>query len=129
MPGGGDVALTPDGVIRAAELVNVLGQAGISVIYSTEWERTQMTAEPIATHLSLDVLPYTDVGALADQIRSNHAGKVILVVGHSDTVPLTMEALGADLMPNLTGFDNLFMVTLGESGDVRLVKAEYWTDG
>lgn len=127
--GYGDVPLTPDGEIRANELIDVLDQANITAVYSTVTIRTQMTAEPIASHLGLDILPYSDPTALADIIKTEHAGEVVLVVGHSDTVPSTIEALGAGSMSPLTGFDNLFIVTLCGSDDARLIKAEYGSDG
>src|SRR4029453_9075189 len=47
--------LSPAGQARAQELVRVLGNAGITAIYATQFVRTQQTAQPLATHLGLPV--------------------------------------------------------------------------
>ncbi len=46
------------------------------------------------------------------RILKEHAGDTVLVVGHSDTVPEIIDALGAGKVPEIADieFDNLYIV-------------------
>ncbi len=96
-----DPELNEAGRQRAAELARVLGDANITAIYSTPFIRTEKTAAPLAEKLGLDVtitpLTRTLVQDLAATLKSQHAGETVLVVGHSNTVPQTITALGVPL--------------------------------
>ena len=83
------------------------------------------TAQPLASHLGISTTPYSDSVALGSTIKTSHAGEVVFVVGHSDTVPDIIQALGGEAMPDLMEYDNLFMVTLCGSNDVKVVHMEY----
>jgi broad specificity phosphatase PhoE len=98
-----DPALTAAGERRAHDLRAALGEAGITAIYASPYRRTQDTAAPLAEVLGLEVRSYDpgDSGALARRIPREHAGRSVLVVGHSNTVPLVVEALGAVRPPDL----------------------------
>jgi broad specificity phosphatase PhoE len=56
-----------------------------------------------------------------------HAGETVLVVGHSNTVPAIVEALGARRPPAIcdSQYDNLYVVTVPPSGAVGTVRAKY----
>ena len=121
--------LTPVGEARARELVHVLGSAGISSVYATQVTRTQQTAKPIADQLGLPVtqVEATNTPELVRQIKSKPAGSVILVVGHTNSLPEVIEALGAGKVPTIpeTEYDNLFVVTLYRFGKAKLVRLKY----
>jgi broad specificity phosphatase PhoE len=108
-------ALNAAGTERAEELAHVLEKAGIGAIYSSEAVRTQQTAAPTATLLGLTptAMPAADVAGLVSLIRSDHSGQTVLVVGHSNTVPQIIVALGG---PTVTigenEYDNLYVLTL-----------------
>ncbi len=109
-----DPGLSAQGEGRAAKLAAMLADAGIAAIYATEFRRTQDTAEPLATRLGLQIrnLPSRDTGALVAEIRSKHPNDIVLVVGHSNTVPAIIKALcGADVTIADGEYDNLFIVT------------------
>jgi anti-anti-sigma regulatory factor len=55
-----------------------------------------------------------ELASLPDRIKAQ--GGNALVVGHSNSVPQTLTALGMDSAPAIgeTEFDNLFIVTRGE---------------
>ncbi len=112
-----DPELSEAGSQRAAELARVLGDANITAIYSTPFIRTEKTAVPLAEKLGLDItitpITRTFVQDLATTLRSQHAGETVLVVGHSNSVPQTITALGVpieDLEDH--EYDWLFVVTL-----------------
>ena len=124
-----DPELSEAGRQRAAELARVLGDANITAIYSTPFIRTEKTAAPLAEKLGLEVtitpITRTFVQDLAATLRSQHAGETVLVVGHSNTVPQTITALGVPL-DNLEEreYDWLFVVTLVD-GHASLTKLRF----
>ena len=125
--------LNTDGIIRAQELARILDEANISAIYASTANRTQQTADPLATQIGINATIYdtSDLAALADDIKTNHKGEVILVVGHSNTVPQTINLLGiTPALPDIpyTEFDNLYIVTLTKKSNPRLLKIEYGAD-
>ena len=128
-PSDRDPELSEAGRARAAALARVLGDANISTIYSTPLIRTRKTAAPLAQKLGLEVtitpLTRTLVQDLAATLQSRHAGQTVLVVGHSNTVPQTITALGVPL-ENLEEheYDWLFVVTLTD-GNASLTKLRF----
>ena len=76
---------------------------------------------------------------VANHILTNHNGGDVLVVGHSNTVPKIVEALGAaSLCPDLapldangechvpgSQFDNLFVVTVIGKSQAKSVRLRY----
>ena len=106
--------LTDLGIRRAEELVHVAGSANISAIYVTQFQRTQRTAQDLAAHLGITPVQFnhSQTADLINHIKTSHSGDTVLVVGHSNTVPEIIAALNGPVMPELTSFDNLFVVTL-----------------
>ncbi len=64
---------------------------------------------------------------LAATLRADHGGQTVLVVGHSNTVPPLVNALGAGPYENLTDdeYDDLFVVTLAADGSTAAVRLRY----
>lgn len=98
-PGLADPALTATGQQRAQALREELVKAPrpVATVFSTNTLRTRTTAMPLATQLQIPVEVYDarQQAALASRIRREYAGRVVLVVGHSNTILETVEALGA----------------------------------
>ena len=93
---GKDPALTERGKIRANNVAAMLKNKNITEIYSTDYQRTQQTAAPLAKLLNLKVKSY-DPRALkefADKIKTEN--KNILIVGHSNTTPMLSFLLGGE---------------------------------
>ena len=115
-----DTLLSDAGSARAKELARVLGAAGVTAIYTTQFQRTKLTAKPLADALKLEPVVVnsgaTFVKDLAKRIREQHEGGVVVVVGHSNTTADLARELGATKVPAIpeTQFDDLFIVTLGE---------------
>jgi broad specificity phosphatase PhoE len=152
-----DSANTGIGVSRAQVLSGITANAGVSAIYATQWCRTAQTGQPSAGQLGLTMnilrsshpsaglddcdpaitvstsllpLQVTSSNDLAQHVLVNHAGEVVLVVGHSNTVPQLVEAFGAPsvcpeylplsnsntcLIPE-EEYNHLFIVTVPHAG-------------
>jgi hypothetical protein len=71
--------------------------------------------------------PMDDAQAIVARIRAIPAGGNVLVVGHSDTIPELLKALGHPqaVTINDSKFDNLFIVTPGEVTRPRVTQLRY----
>jgi broad specificity phosphatase PhoE len=126
-----DPDLSAAGRARAESLATVLKDAAIASIYTTELKRTQQTAAPLAKSLGLSIttVKATDTPALVAQLKSAKGN--ILVVGHSNTVPAIVKALGVTSPVTVADdeFDKLFVVTASTStattGSPSLVLLRY----
>lgn len=127
-----DPPLTAEGTARARALVDVARAAGVTTIITTPFARTRATAGPLAAALGIspdEVNPHAPDHAarVAALIRTKHAGEVVLVVGHSNTIPKIVEALGAGAQREICDgeYDDLYIVSLPASGKTRLIHARY----
>lgn len=128
-----DPPLTDAGRERARALVKALADAGVTAIVTSDRRRTRETAEPIARELGLrpTAIGRPESGleghvlAVASEVR-RHPGGVVLVVGHTDTLPSIVRALGGPAIGEVTDgeFGNLFVMTRGAEG-WRLVRGRY----
>ena len=114
-----DPPLTPAGNARATELARLVeawSAAGIPVrgLFASEVKRTQQTLAPIAakTHLTITVTGAKELDALVQQVQAVNGGMVV-VAGHSNTVPQIVKALGgsADLTIGDAEYDRVFVIT------------------
>jgi len=126
-----DPGLTPAGEQRARDLAQLAHDAGVSAVITTQLARTRATAQPLASALGItpevvDTRGATHVQDVAAAIRKR-AGQVILVVGHSNTIPAIIAALGAPQPPPICDpeYDNVYIVTLPASGSARVIRARY----
>jgi broad specificity phosphatase PhoE len=120
--GGDDDSLSPAGRERADLLARMLSDAGIQKVFVSEYKRTQETAAPIARKLNL--APEV-TKTPADAVRALKTG-VVLVVGHSNTLPEIIKALGGPAVPKIDDaeFDNLYILTISGK-DVSLTRVHY----
>lgn len=118
-----DPGLSAAGRVRAAVLAESLGAAP-DLILTSDLRRTYETATPTVERFGQDAIavPLTDgvagqVAATVALLRALEPGDHALVVGHSNTVPLIVRALGADAddMPECE-YDRLTIVTLAPEG-------------
>ena len=112
-----DPPLSAAGQKRAEMLAAMLADSGVDAIYVTELQRTQKTAAPLAerVHVAPTVIPANDTAQLMKTIRARDNG-VVVVVGHSNTVPEIIAGLGGPTVdiPD-PQYDNLFVLTVGPS--------------
>jgi broad specificity phosphatase PhoE len=130
-----DGALSDIGLAQAAGLACLLKDAGITAIYTSDVPRTAQTAASLKALLAargidakvhciplghalrnapLDqALQDRYAKTVLEHIRANHPKEIVLVIGHDNTVPAVIGALGHK--PRVTihssEFDRLFLVT------------------
>lgn len=125
-----DPPLNPNGQARAKELLHVAQKAGVKAIYATNTLRSQQTVQPLSAQLNVPITTYPmyDFQGLKGMILPAHAGQVVLVAGHSDTMGSIIQALGgAGQTCTIQGdeFDNLCVVTMYGSGKVNVINLQY----
>jgi phosphohistidine phosphatase SixA len=115
--GSRDPELSGAGRERAERLARLLADAGVTRILSTDYKRTQGTAAPLAHAAGLTVESYGpgDLAGLAERLRGGEG--VILVVGHSNTTPQLVGALGGDPHGTITEHehDRLYVLAPGHA--------------
>ena len=120
-----DPDLSEAGRARAEALAKTLRDANITAIYATEFKRTQQTAAPLAKVLGITVtiLPAKDNAALMAKLRASNGNT--LVVGHGDTIPDLIKALGISDPINIAenDYDNLVAVVLDQKP--HLIRLHY----
>lgn len=118
--------LTTDGESRAQTLANMLSNAGVGAVLSTNTVRTFETANNTAQQAGLSVQTYGAPAEAAQLITANHRGQTVLVVGHSNTVPQIIQALGVNNTPFVGNqFNNLFLATIASTGEASLTHLKY----
>ncbi|NIL92944.1 MAG: hypothetical protein GTO71_00530 [Woeseiaceae bacterium] len=129
-----DPGLSEAGKQRVAELTRQLKDAdvvaGIDAIYSTPFRRTQETVQPIADALDLPINTYdpSDTEAVLERILKAHKGKIILVVAHSDTVPVLIANLGASKkVPPIheDEYDNIYIISIPWFGKTKTIRLRF----
>ena len=132
--GGSDPGLSPAGQKRVAELTRQMLKAdviqGVDAIYSTPYRRTQQTVKPLADELELPVNTYdaSDTEEVLETILSRHKGKVILVVAHSNTLPVLIANLGASKrVPPIAEdeYDNIYVIAIPWFGKTKTIRLRY----
>jgi len=124
---GRDPNLTPVGKVRAEALITHLDGVALDAIYSTDYRRTRQTAAPISLKTGVPVLRYdpAKLGEFADQLRAQ--GGTVLVVGHSNTTPELVAALGGEAgapITEATEYDRLYVLTFVD-GEVQTLIERY----
>ncbi len=114
--GGKDPDLSAAGRARAEALARILKDSGITAIFTSEFKRTQETAAPTATsaHVTPTVVAAKDTAGLVAKLHQLNGNA--LVVGHGDTIPNIIKALGINSSINIPDADysELLIVTLGD---------------
>jgi broad specificity phosphatase PhoE len=112
MMASNDPPLSAAGEARALRLAEMLAAAGLDAIFTTEYRRTQDTVKPLAqkTGVAVTTVPAKDLAGLLAKLKASTPDDVVLVAGHSNTVPEIIAALGG---PAVTigdaEYDNLFV--------------------
>jgi broad specificity phosphatase PhoE len=141
-----DPSLSTAGVKRAEALADALVDAGVGAIVTTHLKRTQATAAPLATKLGIKPVVLVvkrgetaahiaDVVAAVNAARTTKKGTV-LVVGHSNTVPLILKALSGVTVSNICDSQHadLFVLSIvnprsKDGAKARVIKSTYGDAG
>jgi len=129
-----DPELTRAGQDRARDLAASLADAHVTTVFATQFKRTQSTARPVAEAAGQTTIiipatsdPKAHADSVAANVRHTAAGGVVLIVGHSNTIPLIIAALGGPRLPDLCDeeYGNLFVLEMPASGPPRLIRGKY----
>lgn len=124
--GTSDPALSGSGRERAARLARMMAGTGLTAVHATSYERARETAERVANAVGLTVREYDpgDLRALATKLLEE--GGRHLVVGHSNTTPALVQALGGDPGGPIPEdeYGRVYVVT-AETGATRTLVAGY----
>jgi broad specificity phosphatase PhoE len=123
---GGDPGLTTAGARRAKLLATMFGGSNVSAIFTSTFKRTKDTAAPLAqrTGLTAKVIA-DDVAHAKAQILAG--GLCVVVVGHSDTVPALIRALGgpSNIQIGETEFDRMFALSVVPDATTSVLQMRY----
>ena len=113
--------LSPDGIKRAQLLATMLASSGVTQAYRSDAVRTAQTLEPLKSKLGAALtITKVDGGAeahskaIAQAIKALAPETTVVVVSHSDTVPMIIEKLGGGAVAPIgqDEFDKLFILSL-----------------
>jgi hypothetical protein len=105
----GDTFLSKAGEARAQLLARLLKDAGITAIYTSQFQRTIKTAEPLATSLQIKPasIPAADREGLFKRIRTENVWP------------------SGDITIAATEYDNLFVLVPKDSGPPTVLRMRY----
>jgi phosphohistidine phosphatase SixA len=119
--------LTDAGNTRALTLKDTLSTKSINMVLTTDSNRTRETAQPTATFFNLPLTLYRKdtIPGLVRRLK-NLWGKNILLVTHSETIPLIMQEFGLSLgiSTPITGFNNLIIIKRKKAGQLYMSHTE-----
>ena len=108
-----DPELNQKGLDRAIRWAEVFDPIPLDAIYSTNYERTTMTAAPTSVKKNIDITFYDPQNLTIEAFKSQNEGSNVLVVGHSNTTPdFVNKLLGEQKFAAMNDDDNssLFIV-------------------
>lgn len=116
--------LSPAGQVRAEWMASRLEDSGIAAVYTSRTTRTLMTGLPLAARARVPISANDDsinaerMEGFLSGLRGKHSNhRAVLIVGHSNTIPLLLLRLGA--RPDC--YDRLGIVNKGQGGDQLLL--------
>lgn len=126
----GDPPLSAAGKQRARSLSAWLEDSRVSMIFASDTRRARDTARPAAERRGLPILEYPGkaIEQLLERVRQAPPGTTVLVVGHSNTVPIIIDRLtGGRERVTLRDdeFDAMFVVQWRPEGDSDLSRLRY----
>jgi len=120
---GNDPPLSDVGTARAAALAEALVASKPNAIVVSTLQRTALTAQVVAKQSGLTPQAIGMEGGAATHIAAvakavQQAKGVVLVVGHSNTVPAIIKALGGPTLPDIcdANYSYFFVLTPARDG-------------
>jgi len=123
--------LTEKGKLRAQHWVKVFKDVEFDAIYSTDYNRTKETAQPIAAAKSLEVQLYNPEDLFNDDFKNQTEGKIVLIIGHSNTNPqLVNKILGVEKYKDIADEENgslyILNVLPNQTKNVKTLYINQW---
>lgn len=107
--------LNKEGLKRADTWRTVFSSVNLDAVYSTDYNRTKLTAKPTADSKNLPILLYDPKDMYSDSFQRETSGQSVLVVGHSNTTNVfANKALGMEKYRQIddNNNSNLYIVTV-----------------
>ena len=113
------------GYKRAEAWKDIFSNVPFDAIYSTDYNRTKLTAKPTAISKNLPILLYNPSSMYSEAFQNNTKGKTVLVVGHSNTTNVfANKVLGIEKYKEINDNNNsnLYIITIsdGKSSSILL---------
>lgn len=129
-PANKDTLLTQKGLKRALALAKKLKNQKLSAIYCTDYQRIKLTAQPTAEKQKITLQYYnpTKLKVFVEKVLQDNQGKKVLIIGHSNTVLETIEALGGKRPIAAISdheYDYFFTVKISAEGLVKVDFGRY----
>jgi len=132
---GTDPGLTDAGRVRAEALREKLSDVALDAIYVTQWQRTRLTAAPVAEAQGLPMTVLSTESRTLDQhvqdiivdLNAKHCGETVLLVGHSNTLPRIVYSLTGKQIDELNEqtYNRLFHIRFEAGRPVEVIRSEY----
>lgn len=113
-PDDADPELNQKGLGRAMHWAEILDAVELDAIYSTDYNRTAMTAAPTSVKKNIDVQYYDPRIIDIEQFKIANLNKKALIVGHSNTTP--------EFVNQLIGEDKYTTIDDSENGNLFIVQ-------
>ena len=130
-----DIPLSKTGAEHATRLAEILKAAGVTAVYATDTTRARQTGEPLARMLKLVIKTYDtrdEKGNMtavpfAALLKADEKDGVVLVVGHSNTVPDVLAAYGSKETVRIgpDDYGDLFVLVPQPSGPPTLLRLKF----
>ena len=123
---GADPGLNAVGAANAQRLAAWFNRKKPTAIYVTPYRRARETVGPLAKRLGLTPRDYDPRAAEAMLAGVRAAKGPVLIVGHSNTVPKIVEALGGPAGPDLpdSNYGRIWIVRDGKVTVVELAEPQ-----
>lgn len=133
---GSEDALTDAGRKRAIDLRDFMVRQNIKAVYSTNTQRTMLTAKPTAQQTGLPITRYEDLGngryrpiptrKWYESLIKKHRGQSVLIVGHSNTIVPIANGLGGEIRHKVSEheYHSMFIVAVSD-GPAQVVRINY----
>ncbi len=119
-PDDRDPGLTETGIARAEHAALILRSINFTAIYSSDFQRTRLTAEIIRGSRELNITIYDprELPAFAEQLKAAPSEDIFLVAGHSNTTPELAQLLSDKSVEPIDEsiYHNLYRVEINSDG-------------
>jgi len=126
---GDDPGLAPAGLERAGRLATLFEDADVDALFASQYQRTQLTLQPLSqrTGVELQVVDAATPAELKEKVLAEHRGQLVLVAGHSNTIPdLVTRFSGLEVAPiDESDYSGIYILSLPRYGKAKLVRSNY----
>lgn len=129
-----DPVLTPAGQARAEALAEALAHTDVGELIASQYRRTRQTLSVLSERhgLGINVVAAKSgaiddhIHALASMVKASDTEGLVVIAGHSNTVPLIVEALTGQVVESMSEqeYDRFHLLLPSESG-MQVISTRY----